>query len=296
MRWLLALTMLALSSATVATGASAGITPPPALTILVIGGQSNALGFQSFVIDPTTHKDVFTEKGRSPADRHVLFTFEESGVAGGTLPPVPLDSPQRLAGAPSPVFGPEIGLARYLYGSGYKHLLIVKVAISGSSLAVDWAPGSKNLSLLVARVQAAVEWARNTGWSPTIGGFYWMQGERDATDGAYAASYRANLLQFIVTIRRELPLKSTRPVVIGQIDLTDFIHYESTHHLCSRKVCRSEQKWNAEVMKAQASVAGKYVFLAKTSKLPRYEDFLHLTNAAELTLGKEFGSLSHTRI
>jgi hypothetical protein len=49
-------------------------------------------------------------------------------------------------------------------------------------------------------------------------------------------------------------------------------------------------------MKAQASVTGKHVFLAKTASLPRFDDFLHLTDAAELTLGTEFGSLSHRQI
>jgi len=153
------------------------------------------------------------------------------------------------------------------------------VAFSGSLLAVDWAPGSKNLALLVTRVHQAVAWARSNGWNPVIDGSYWMQGERDATDASYAASYRKHLLQFIKQIRRQLPLKSTKPFAIGQIDLADFIYFEVVHQLCSTKGCAGEKLWNAEVTKAQASVEGRYVLLAKTSKLPRYQGYLHLTDA-----------------
>lgn len=296
MRWLIAGAMVAVGSSFVVPSAVATITPPPTLTLLIVSGQSNAVGYQSFVIDPKTHKNVFAEPGSSAADRRVLFTFQESGVQGGALPPVPLDTPQKLSLTSSSIFGPEIGLSRYLYSTGHKNLLVVKVAFSGSSLAVDWAPGSTNLALLVTRVHQAVAWAKSNGWNPVIGGFYWMQGERDATDASYAASYRKHLLQFINQIRHELPLKSTRPFVIGQIDLADFIHFEVVHHLCSTKGCAGEQLWNSEVMKAQASVTSKYVLLAKTAKLPRYQDYLHLTDAAELALGKAFGVLSHSKI
>lgn len=290
--------LVAVSSAALVSGASASVHRhrAPSLILLVIAGQSNALGYQSFVIDPTTRKDIFLEKGSSPADHKVLFTFQESGVQGGALPPVPLDTPQNLAGAPSPIFGPEIGLARYLYHAGDDDLLVVKVAISGSSLAVDWSARSEDLKMLITRVQAAEAWATDHAWSPTIGGFYWMQGESDATNRADAASYRTNLKQFIANVRHDLPLKSTTPFVIGQIDLADYINFEQAHNLCSSKDCTSEKLWNSEVMKAQASVTGKHVFLAKTAKLPRYEDFLHLTDSAELTLGAEFGSLSQSQI
>jgi hypothetical protein len=84
--------------------------------------------------------------------------------------------------------------------------------------------------------------------------------------------------------------------VIGQIDLSKYISYEQARNLCATKSCSSELRWNSEVMRAQASVTGKDVLLAKTSKLPRYLDDLHLTNAGELSLGKEFGSLTRSRI
>jgi hypothetical protein len=47
---------------------------------------------------------------------------------------------------------------------------------------------------------------------------------------------------------------------------------------------------------AQSSVSGKYVFVAKTSTLPGYQDFLHLSDAAELSLGAAFGKLSRSHV
>jgi len=298
MRRLVAAALIVMTFAATAPVASASVQRrlAPKLILLVVAGQSNALGYESFVIDPTTHKDVFTEKGGSHADRKVLFTFQETGVQGGALPPGPLDTPQVRTGATSPVFGPEIGLARYLYNEGHKNLLVVKVAFSGSSLADDWATKGEDLSLLVTRVKAAEAWATDQGWEPTIGGFYWMQGERDATVSAYAADYRTNLLHLIKNVRHDLSLKTTTPFVIGQIDLADFINFEVVHNLCSSSSCSSEKLWNSEVMKAESSVASRYVLVAKTAKLPRYQDFLHLTDAGELSLGAEFGQLSRSHI
>jgi len=65
MRWFVVGALLALSSAAMVPGASASTKPrlSPNLIVLVVAGQSNALGYQSFVIDPKTHKDVFTDKG-----------------------------------------------------------------------------------------------------------------------------------------------------------------------------------------------------------------------------------------
>src|ERR1019366_5187154 len=80
MRWLIAGAMVAVGSSFVVPSAVATITPPPTLTLLIVSGQSNAVGYQSFVIDPKTHKNVFAEPGSSAADRRVLFTFQESGV------------------------------------------------------------------------------------------------------------------------------------------------------------------------------------------------------------------------
>jgi hypothetical protein len=286
------LVALAFAAATILSWSSASevTASPPSLDILVVAGQSNALGYQSYVVDPTTHKNVFTET-HSAADKKVLLMWNESGVPTSGANPVPLDTPQALAGAPSPVFGPEVGLARTLYAAGHRHLLIVKVAFSGSSLAVNWQLGSPDFQALVTSVQNAESWATSHGWRPSIGAFYWMQGETDAMSSSWASSYRSNLTTFFTTVRKQLDFDKTTPIVVGEIDLHDYIAFETLHD-CSSPTCAPQMRWNAEVMAAQRAVAAKDVFVVSTSRLSRYDDFLHLTDAAELALGLAFGLLS----
>ena len=262
------------------------------MDIVVVAGQSNALGAQSYVKDPTTHQDIFTDATRSPADTAVHLMWIETGVHTSGAVPVPLDTLQHLPHAPSPVFGPEVGLARQLYADGDHELLIVKVAYSGTSLAADWQPRRPDLIALVQRVHQAVAWASSHGYDPTIVGFYWMQGEADASKAAWAADYSKNLKLFMQEMRTDLPLGATTPFVIGQIDLADYISYEQAHGLCTTTTCSSETLWNKEVMKAQDAAASSDVFVTSTSLLPRVPDYIHLSDASELSLGTSFANMS----
>ena len=168
----------------------------------------------------------------------------------------------------------------------------MKVAFSGSSLSVDWAHGAPDYTAMVTSVTNALSWARARHWLPSISGFYWMQGETDAMSAATAQAYGANLVQLIANVRHSFGLTTATPFVIGQIDLSDYLAYEQLHHLCGTPTCANEKLWNTNVMNAQAHAAGGHVYVTKTSKLPRYDAFLHLTNAAELSIGKAFGELS----
>ena len=283
-------------SSMVATGTSSASAArrasPRRLDLLVVAGQSNALGYQSYVRDPSTHQDVFTDAGRSPADRSVLLMWDESQVRPSGTSPVPLDTPQVLTATSKAVFGPEVGLARYLYGAGHHHLLVVKVAFSGTSLARDWTPTSPDFSALVSSVAAARTWAEGLGWAPTVAGLYWMQGETDAMSAATASAYRSNLKAFLANVRADLRLQRKTPIVLGQIDLSRYISFQQSFGLCTAKRCSEERTWNHEVMRAQAKSVSWRTFLARTSRLPRYEHFLHLSDLGELALGKEFGELS----
>ncbi|HEV3328805.1 MAG TPA: sialate O-acetylesterase, partial [Acidimicrobiales bacterium] len=213
--------LVAIATCLVATGqvqASAGVArraSPRKLDLLIVAGQSNALGYQSYVTDPHTHQDVFTDAGRSPADHRVLLMWDETQVPSSGPTPVPLDTPQVLSGTSIAVFGPEVGLARYLYRMGHHHLLVVKVAFSGTSLAKDWTPTSPDFRALVSRVAAAATWARGHGWAPTLAGLYWMQGETDAMSEALASAYRSNLTAFLSNVRADLRLPRAAPIVLG---------------------------------------------------------------------------------
>lgn len=207
-----------------------------------------------------------------------------------------LDTPQVLPGAPSAIFGPEVALGRGLYAAGHHNLLIVKVAFSGTSLAANWQPTTADFKALLARVAQAKAWARAHGFHPVLAAFYWMQGETDAMSAASASAYAGNLKTFLAEIRADLPLPATAPIVIGQIDLVDYIRFLKNDHQCTTPSCSGETLWNKEVMQAQAKAAGKDVFVAPTATFPRYEDYLHLSDLGELDLGKQFASLSEKHL
>lgn len=266
------------------------------LDILVLAGQSNALGAKSYAIDPVTGRHVFVRASAGSADRKVLFMWTESGVPSSGPTPVALDTPQHLVRAPSPVFGPEVGLARKLWSDGFHDLLVVKVAFNGTSLAVDWQPGRPDFAAMLRRVRQAEAWADAHGYLPRIAGFYWVQGEADAGKGAWAARYATNLRRFINEVRRDLELGPSTPFVLAQTDLADYIAWEQAHRRCVVSTCAIEKRWNDWVMEAQARAASPDVFVIPTFELPRVEHFVHLSNASEIRLGVSFARVTAPRM
>ena len=107
-RLLVVLVLLAVTALPSAAAlASARPHATPRLEVLVVAGQSNAMGYQSYVVDPKTHHDVFNDRAAAAADKDVLLTWDESWVPSTATTPVALDTRQRLTGAPSPILDPR---------------------------------------------------------------------------------------------------------------------------------------------------------------------------------------------
>jgi len=269
------------------------------LTVLVVAGQSNAIGFESYAIDPVTHRHVLATAPIHSASQHSLIDWVESGVPDSGATPVALSTPQQLVGAPSPIFGPEVGLASSLYAAGHQGLLIVKVAFAGTSLAVDWASSGVLYRHLVTTTRAAMAWASSQWWSATIGAIYWIQGETDAEHAPMAANYATHLRAFLRTLRSDLGVDARTPVVLARTDVTAYVAYKRAHHVCAPADCERELKGNAEVRAAQLYVAANmaYTYTVDTAGLPRFPTtFIHLTNNAELSLGRALAAVSLRRL
>jgi Carbohydrate esterase, sialic acid-specific acetylesterase len=265
------------------------------LTVLLVAGQSNALGYESYAVDPTTHRNVLASGAVAIAAQHSLATWVESGVPNPGLPPVALSTPQVRVGASSPIFGPEMGLVSKVYGTKHPHVLVVKAAFVGTSLAKDWASSGPLYKGLVAQTNAALAWAADNGWSATIAGIYWVQGETDAEYPAMAAAYAKNLRHLISSLRLDLRVSSATPVVLARIDVAKYVDYRRQHGQCTPAQCSSALRGNQQVRDAQWSVAraDAHVFIVDTSKLARVATIdIHLSNAAQLTLGRAFASAS----
>jgi hypothetical protein len=197
--------------------------PPaaPALDVIVVAGQSNAVGFDA---DPA-------ELPPDPADRDVLFRWRcgdpppdahDTASAPGwtTLRPQPRGEPRpsprpqadRQYGnfaLPAGGFGPEIGLARALRrAEPARRLAIVKVAYSGTALRTGWnhddpGEGGACFRALVQEVSAALADSRATGDAPHLRALVWVQGESDASTTA-APHYPARLESFLGALRAAL--------------------------------------------------------------------------------------------
>lgn len=235
----------------------AACSPRPAADLVIVAGQSNALGY---------------------------------GLSGGDLPagvaPDPevriwdgarfaVMEPGRNTGSPNfpASCGPETGFARaWRKAHPDRPLYVVKYARGSTPLAAspgrDWAPASGELFQEVAAAAAAATAAlRAQGLRPRVAAVVWMQGEADAADPARAAAYRANLTALLAAIR-ERWAKADTPVVVGRIP--DF----------------GAQAAQVRAAQAQVDAADPLTVTADAEGLPMQPDGLHIAAAGQLRLGE----------
>lgn len=187
------------------------------LDLLIVAGQSNAVGFDT---DPSALPP-------DESDRQIRFWWR-----CGDPPPDPFDSTSggqwatlraQPRGTPKTPradrqygnfatagggFGPEIGLARALYAAQKRPLAVVKVAFSGTGMKRDWNPrdpgdGGACYRALVTEVRKAVAAAAADGVVMRPRALAWVQGESDA-NATDAENYAAALGEMVTALRRDL--------------------------------------------------------------------------------------------
>jgi Carbohydrate esterase, sialic acid-specific acetylesterase len=279
---------------------STSTTPLNPHLVVVVAGQSNATGQQSYAVDPTTGVNYLAAPYANGADANDLITWEPWEILPGNgATPVSLDSPQQVldgAQGATTIFGPEIGLARQLWADEGHPVTIIKAAYEGSSLAVDWnpegtgVPPSGLFPAMVAKVQSVMAADASNGQFDVLGSFNWYQGESDAGNVNDAKRYQSRLVKFIAAVRKRLPMAATAPVVLVKEDSTGYDNYS----LDSGAVTPAEEaellKGNAEVRAADDWAAATLpgVVEVDSSGLARVGPMdLHLSNVSELTLGSE---------
>jgi carbohydrate esterase-like sialic acid-specific acetylesterase len=254
-----------------ATPVSAEPTPRPR-PLLVVAGQSNATGYLSDAVDPSTNVDYFSPPYSNGADKQSTIAWDQSSVVPArTRCPVPLGTPQlRLGSEQVQIFGPEIGLARTVFADTGRAVTVVKAAHGGTPIAA-WKPSARKglFQRLVSLVRTTMSQDRSSGWLDTIGGLYWYQGEFDARSASLAAEYQENLVTLISGFRSNLPLSPTTPIVLVK---------QSTPHRPGDAAVRDAADWAAAHL--------PHVLVVDTLGLSRTGDGLHLTNTAELELGR----------
>ncbi len=133
----------------------------------------------------------------------------------------------------------------------------------------DWNPssGSDLFSQMLTQIWTAVAEVVAAGDTPVAGGFFWVQGEEDASNAASAAAYQANLESFISTVRDNFGIEF--PFVIAELRTTadPWPHHEA-------------------VRDAQHAVAnGNDVLLLETDGFELSDDNVHYSIAGRHDLG-----------
>lgn len=204
---------------------SQGIAPTTEFVdVLIVAGQSNAVGYDAFTADLAAHSadaDVrfWWRVGDPPPDD---FDSTSGSREWRSLAPQPKGTPRAKDSGPRQYgnfkgadggFGPEMGLARRLVADApHTRLAVLKVAFSGTSLKDDWrphpAPGDglevgACYRALMAETKLALAAARAEGWQPRLRGLCWIQGESDSGEAASLA-YAENMRRWIAALRRDL--------------------------------------------------------------------------------------------
>ncbi len=271
----------------------------PRTQIVIIAGQSNATGWEAPVTDAQGTNVLAV--GATEADQAVRlswdqpknFTTERIGL--GPEESVSLTTPQTLKGTvPSSakgtaIFGPEITLARRLYASGQRDLLVLKVTQSGTQLGDNgpWsAPDGSLYKALVADAKYLLNREASHGRLASVVAINWYQGENDSKPGL-AEAYQRNLTTFITSLRSAIPTSAATPFVIAMTSTESWVHTQQFAKACAGASCDGLLRANEQVRAADRAVAGSlgHVGLVDTVVLPHATGGLHLNAQGELTLG-----------
>ena len=201
-------------------GCVSGRRPTQELEVILVAGQSNAVGYDA----------VRSDLPSDAADQRILFWWRcgdpppdaHDSTSGGlwvSLQPQPRGEPLQTTNSgvprqygnfakPEGGFGPEMGLARTLAHHDDRRLAVVKVAFSGAAMRTDWNPddpgnGGACYRALVTETRRALKAARDAGYRPRLRAMVWVQGESDANPPD-SLNYARALSFMIAALRRDL--------------------------------------------------------------------------------------------
>ena len=185
------------------------IAPAPALgkeiDVFVFAGQSNMEGADSRVADVDRFPPF---RGVTTPRQDVRFWHvigrEDKADSKGWVPLQPVRG----------MVGPELVFARDVMKHAKTDIAIVKVAAGGTHLGGDWNPdepsGFKMYPLLLDTVRSAMADLERQGFTPTLKGFFWHQGENDMFEEAYLRDYGVNLANLMKRVRADLDAPDLR--------------------------------------------------------------------------------------
>ncbi|MFN0241660.1 MAG: sialate O-acetylesterase [Planctomycetota bacterium] len=199
--------------------------PLPAVSIFIVAGQSNAIGFGTNAahLPPEYNTPL-------PVVRHWYELGSDASIDDPLLRRTSGDQFEELAPLADPTgemfggaaagFGPEIGLGHALAASVDTEVAILKFGFGATDLTHHWnpqTPGGLYQQLLaeVAAVRARLASQQRVS---SVRGFFWVHGENDATDFIMALEYGSNLQAFVRSLRVDLS-EPRLPVVVSRLNV-----------------------------------------------------------------------------
>jgi hypothetical protein len=282
------------------------------------------LGSQSHPADAGTGLWLAGADGKGPDDpESIINYFNGQTPAGwydsgnGTADKLKdLNYAQR-----SGTIGSELGFARYAYEMGRRKVIVLKVTYGFQSLAqstsqfvpFDWNVNSVNKSYARLKTEYGLltDYLKSQGSKYTVDGFFWMQGETDTLQQSYAASYQQNLTNLFNAVRNDFQLHPAAHIVAGKVSLNRCVEdsYPTTYDYCgfpyaggleplalapipfAHPMHGARQRTVRNAIQAVAdSDQNETVKIdtVETVDLPRGNDWIHLTSASQIELGRRF--------
>lgn len=177
------------------------------ISIIIIAGQSNAINIHADSKDLLPNEIdstiLFYYHTGMPPDRGLSF-FSTSNDKWTKLS---IQKQDPFLAHREYFFGPEITITEPLKII-YKNLAVIKCAYAGSSLADDWERGAVKGNMLykimLEQINNACYLLDSSGFSYSFEGFFWIQGEKDASDNSDSDAYQDNMKDFIEGVRIDL--------------------------------------------------------------------------------------------
>lgn len=268
--------------------------------VYILSGQSNMFGSgQAKELAPSWQKPIdgaviFNAKNAKKATSEKFVTLE-AGTTGR--------------------FGPEIGFAHYLRNNqpGKPEIYLIKFALGGQPLDAGWgaakangggwagpqpgpnrktfypgtSPTDPNIGLhyksLHQHIAKAVRQLEDDGYTPSIQGILWMQGEADAKHEISAGRYDKTLALLKQRLEQDFAAGKNVPFVFGQV-----LPYEPTlPRFTSRKLIRqrmAQVDWRSGNERATPNI-----WMVPTDGMDLMKDTVHYSHKGLLALGQAFG-------